>query len=68
MNSFHNEEDEPVCAYRVKLKIDDDKKLLAEDYRDALYKEIKNHRKWKERNGTIWNSTCIHKKSHTLVI
>mmetsp|Transcript_35810 Transcript_35810/g.36509 ORF Transcript_35810/g.36509 Transcript_35810/m.36509 type:complete len:366 (+) Transcript_35810:162-1259(+) len=43
---FHNEEEEPVYPYGpIRLPIDDNTKLTAQQYRDRLYQEITNRRK-----------------------
>lgn len=43
---FHNEEEEPVYPHGpLRLPIDDNTKLTAQQYRDRLYEEITNRRK-----------------------
>lgn len=43
---FHNEEEEPVYPHGpLRLPIDDNTKLTAQQYRDWLYEEITNRRK-----------------------
>ena len=43
---FHNEDEEPVYPHGpLRLPIDDNTKLTAQQYRDRLYEEITNRRK-----------------------
>lgn len=46
VSEFHNEEEEPVYPHGpLRLPIDDNTKLTAEQYRERLYEEITNRRK-----------------------
>ena len=53
VNEFHNSEDEPICAYQVKLKLDDNRKLVCEEYREALYKEMAIHNRKRDKSDHV---------------
>ncbi|KAK2952005.1 putative Mitogen-activated protein kinase 15 [Blattamonas nauphoetae] len=41
LSQFHSEEEEPECDHEIKLELDDDTKLSINDYRNALYRFIR---------------------------
>lgn len=43
--AFHNPDDEPACPRILRIKVSDNEKYTAADYRDRLYREIQRRKK-----------------------
>jgi mitogen-activated protein kinase 15 len=54
VSQFHNPEDEPVCAKKINIPIDDNQKFSIREYRNKLYADI--HKRKKELRKKILQS------------
>ena len=51
---FHNTDDEPICARKINIPIDDNQKFSIREYRNKLYSDI--HKRKKELRKKILQS------------